>query len=296
MDGSGDAGIATITFFLMHFVPGGPWDSEKKLHPAVVENLNARYGLDDSLWTQYRRFLSNCLKGDLGVSFNTFQGREVTDIIRQGLPATAILGALAFGLAVGVGVPLGILAAVRRNTIVDYTAVVLATLLGSIPGFVLGVLLVTAFAVNLHLLPTGGWGSASHAVLPAIALAALPMAFVARVTRASVLEVLGEDYVRTAVAKGLSPRVVLSRHVLRNAAVPVLTVLGPELAALVVGSFIVEAVFSVPGIGRLFVQGVGNRDYGLIMGVVLFYALVISVVNLLVDVLYAVADPRIRYS
>ena len=288
-------GIATITFLMMHFVPGGPWDSEKTLAPQVVENLNARYGLDEPLWQQYARFLFNGIRGDLGVSY-TYQDRGVAEVIRQGLPASAILGTVAFLMSVGIGVPLGVAAAVKRNSVVDYVSVGFATVFASVPGFVLGILLVILFAVHWRVLPSGGWGSPSHVVLPAVALAALPAAFLARVTRASVLDVLSQDYVRTARAKGLSPTAVHYRHVLKNALIPVLTVTGPELAGLVTGSFIVETVFDVPGIGRLFVQGVFQRDYGLIMGVVLFYSFVIAVMNLLVDLLYSLVDPRIRYA
>ena len=287
--------IASITFVLMHFVPGGPWDREKKLPASVVETLNQRYGLDDPLWEQYWNFLTDAVRGDLGVSY-TFQDRPVTNIIREGIPKTAILGGIAFLIVVGVGVPLGVVTAIRRNSVTDYTSMVLTTLLASIPGFVLGIFLMILFSLQWHLLPTGGWGSPSHVVMPALALAALPTALIARVTRASVLEVLDQDYVRTARAKGLSSLVIHYRHVLKNASIPILTSLGPELAALITGSFIVESLFSIPGIGRLFVEGVFQRDYGLIMGMVLFYALVIAVVNLFVDLLYMLADPRIRYA
>ena len=287
-------GIASITFLLMHFVPGGPWDEEKKLPPQVVENLDRRYGLDDPLWKQYGSFLAGLLRGDLGLSY-TFQDREVTDIIRQGLPATATLGGIAFLIAVGVGVPLGIAAAIRRNSVFDYVSLSLATLLASVPGFVLGIFLVIILSVNWNLLPTGGWGSPSQVIMPAIALAALPAAFIARVTRASVLEVLSQDYIVLAWAKGLSFNAVHYRHVLKNALIPILTILGPELAILITGSFFIETLFSIPGVGRLFVQGVFQRDYGLIMGAVLFYALVIAVLNLIVDLLYAAVEPRIRY-
>ena len=287
--------IASITFALMHFVPGGPWDREKKLPASVVETLNQRYGLDDPLWEQYWNFLTDAVRGDLGVSY-TFQDRPVTNIIREGIPKTAILGGIAFLIVIGVGVPLGVVTAIRRNSVTDYTSMVLTTLLASIPGFVLGIFLMILFSLQWHLLPTGGWGSPSHVVMPALALAALPTALIARVTRASVLEVLDQDYVRTARAKGLSSLVIHYRHVLKNASIPILTSLGPELAALITGSFIVESLFSIPGIGRLFVEGVFQRDYGLIMGMVLFYALVIAVVNLFVDLLYMLADPRIRYA
>ena len=287
-------GIATITFFLMQFVPGGPWDSDKPLDPRVVENLNLRYGLDDPLWEQYGRFLADAIRGDLGVSY-TQQGRKVTDILWQGLPTTATLAAIAFLLAVAVGIPLGMAAAIRQDSMVDYLSVSFATIFASIPGFVLGIVLVVLFSLRWDPLPSGGWGSPSEVVLPAIALAALPAAFIARVTRASMLDVLQQEYVLTATAKGLSRHVVIHRHALRNALIPILTIMGPELAALVTGSFIIETVFSVPGIGRLFVLGVFQRDYGVVMGMVLFYAFVISVLNLAVDLLYPVVDPRVRY-
>lgn len=287
-------GIGTITFVLMHAVPGGPWDENKKLPPPVVANLNHRYDLDDSLWVQYGKFLGNAVQGDLGISY-TNQDRDVTEVIRQGLPATTVLAGLAFLISVGIGIPLGVAAATRRNSSVDFFSVALATLFASVPGFVLGIIMVMVFSVSWDLLPAGGWGSPSHVVLPALALALLPMAFIARITRSSVLEVLDEDYVRTARAKGMPPLAVHYRHVLRNALVPIITIIGAEAAALLTGSFIIETVFSVPGIGRLFVQGIAQRDYGLITGMVLFYATLMTVVNLITDLLYAAVDPRIRY-
>jgi len=288
-------GIGTITFFLMHAVPGGPWDETKNLPPPVVANLNHRYDLDDPLLIQYGKFIGNAARGDLGISY-TFQDRDVSQVIRQGLPATTILAGLAFLISVGAGIPLGMIAAARQNTAVDFVSIALATVFASVPGFILGILLIMIFSVAWDLLPSGGWGSPSHVVLPALALSLLPMTFIARVTRASVLEVLGEDYVRTAEAKGMPPLVVHYRHVLRNALVPVITIIGAEAGALLTGSFIIETVFSVPGIGRLFVQGIMQRDYGLITGLVIFYATVITVVNLITDLLYAAVDPRIRYS
>lgn len=288
-------GIASITFLLMHFVPGGPWDREKRLPPQTVEALNQRYGLNDPLWRQYLSFLSDAARGDLGASY-TYQNRHVTQIIYQGLPTTATLGSIAFLLAVVTGVPLGMTAAIRRNSFVDYVSVSFTTVFASIPGFALGITLVLVLSVRWHLLPTSGWGAPSQVVMPALALAVLPAASIARVTRASVLEILGQDYIRTALAKGLSSHVVYYRHVLKNAMVPILTILGPELAALITGSFIIESVFSIPGIGRLFVQGIFQRDYGLIMGMILFYAFIIAVANLVVDLLYVMVDPRIRYN
>ena len=286
-------GVAVITFILMHAVPGGPWDREKTLPPQIVENLNRRYGLDKPLWQQFTSYLANLAQGNLGPSY-IYQDRDVRGILWDGLPVTATLGTLAFLLSVGVGIPLGMFAAARRNSILDYVSVFLATVFASIPAFVLGILLVILFSVTWHVLPTSGWGSPQHMIMPVIALATLPAAYIVRVTRSSVLEVLRQDYIRTARAKGLAARMVHGRHVLKNALIPILSILGPELAYLITGSFIIEAFFSIPGIGRLFVQGVFQRDYGLIMGSVLFYTFVIALLNLVVDVLYAAVDPRVR--
>jgi oligopeptide transport system permease protein len=213
----------------------------------------------------------------------------------QGLPITATLGATAFILAILIGLPLGLTAALKQNSPVDYASVIFATIFASIPGFVLGIFLIIIFGVTLHWVPTGGWGTLKQLVLPAFALAALPAAYIARISRASLLDVVRQDYIRTARAKGLSEKVVLLRHTLRNALIPVVTIAGPEFAGLITGSFIIENLFSIPGIGRLFVQGVFQRDYGLIMGTVLLYAFAVAVINLAVDVLYASIDPRIRY-
>jgi len=286
--------VSFITFSLMHLIPGGPWDREKQLAPKVVQALNIKYGLDKPLYEQFGMYIWGLVRGDLGVSFS-YQDRPVTDIIMQGLPKTATLGITAFLLALIIGLSLGMAAALNQNSIIDYICVLFSTIFASIPGFVLAIILMIVFSVLLHWLPTGGWGSPAQIIMPAFALAALPAAYTARITRASTLEVMRLDYVRTARSKGLIERVVLLRHVLRNSLIPVVTVAGPELAGLITGSFIIENVFSIPGIGRLFVQGVFARDYGLIMGSVLFYAFVIAIVNLIVDILYGVIDPRIRY-
>ena len=286
--------VSFITFSLMHLVPGGPWDSEKKLAPQVIQNLNIKYGLDKPFFVQYFNYIWGVVRGDLGVSYS-YQDRGVTQIILTGLPITAILGVVAFILSILIGIPLGMAAALKQNSAIDYGSVLFSTIFASIPAFVLGILLMILFSIVLHWLPTQGWGGVRNIVMPALALAALPAAYIARVTRASVLEVSRQDYVRTARAKGLAERIVMSRHILRNALIPVLTITGPELAALITGSFIIENLFSIPGIGRLFVQGVFARDYGLIMGSILFYTFVIAVLNLLVDIAYAAVDPRIRY-
>ena len=286
-------GVATVTFMLMHAVPGGPWDTDKPLSPATVEALDRRYGLDQPVWRRYVDYLAGLVRGDLGISYQ-YQDRPVRDIIASGLRATATIGVLAFALAVVIGVPLGFASAVRRNSLVDYVSVFLATVLSGVPSFVLGIFLVIVFSLKLHWLPTSGWGTWQHVVMPSVALGALTAAFIARLTRASVLDALNQDYVRTAYAKGLGRFTVYRRHILRNALIPVVTVLGLELAALVTGSFIIENLFAVPGVGRFFVQGVFQRDYGLIMGAVLFYTFVVALANLAVDLLYAAIDPRVR--
>jgi oligopeptide transport system permease protein len=286
--------VALITFLLMHAVSGGPWDHNKPFDPVTVANLNHKYGLDQPLWRQFVTFIGNALHGDLGVSY-TNQSRPVSDLLRSGFLTTATLGLLSFVVAMCLGLTLGIIASLRRNSLLDRASSVIAASAASMPTFVLGVFLIVLFSVRLHWLPTGGWGSPEQAIMPVIALAALPMAYIARITRASMLEVLSEEYILTARSKGLREPVVLLRHAMRNTLIPILTVAGPIAVSLVTGSFIVESFFSIPGIGRLFVQGVFARDYGVIMGATLFYALLVAVANLVVDLLYAVVDPRIRY-
>jgi len=278
----------------MHIVPGGPWSREKALAPSVVEALNRKYGLDKPYLVQYGNFLLDALHGDLGVSFS-YQDRGVTQILMEGFPKTAVLGATAFLLALIIGIPFGMAAALKQNSIIDYFSVLFSTMFASIPNFILGILLIVIFSVTLHWVPTGGWGTPIQVIMPAFSLAALPAAYIARITRASMLDVVRQDYIRTARAKGLKNRIILIRHTLRNALIPVTTVAGPELAGLITGSFIIENLFSIPGIGRLFVNGVFARDYGLIMGSTLFYAFAIAIMNLVVDILYAFIDPRIRY-
>ncbi len=302
--------VSLITFSLMHAVEGGPWDQEKKLPPQVVQNLNRKYGLDKPVWplsfsaqippvhltadSQYTNFVWDALHGDLGISFQR-QDKPVTEILLTGFKVTAALGMLALVTAAAIGVSLGVLAALHRNELPDYASVLLASVGSAVPNFALAIFLIYIFAVTLHALPVIGWGSVEQAIMPTMTLAALPMAYVARVTRASMLDVLRQDYIRTARAKGLRNWTVLYRHSLRNALIPILTVVGPLTASLVTGSFIVEQVFAIPGIGRLFVQSVNARDYGMIMGTTLFYAVVVALANLAVDITYAFVDPRIRY-
>lgn len=287
--------ISLVTFTLMHSVPGGPWDKEKKLAPQVVENLNRKYGLDKEPWEQYLNFVLNALRGDLGVSFS-FQDRPVTSVIQEAFPTTASLAVAALCMALLIGIPLGIAAALRQNSWIDYLSLSVATLGASLPNFVMGIILIIVFSVFLHWLPTGGWGTPDKALMPALALSLHPAAVLARITRASMIEAIRQDYVRTARAKGLVEAMILSRHVIKNALIPVVTVIGPVAAALITGSFIIETVFAIPGIGRFYIQGIFARDYGLIMGMTLFYAVAIAFANLVVDILYAFIDPRIRYT
>jgi oligopeptide transport system permease protein len=299
--------VATITFFLMHAVPGGPFTQEKKLPEAIVASLNRRYNLDEPLWKQYLLYLWNLLHGDLGLSFRG--DHDVTMLIRNGFFVTAQLGILAFVVAAVFGIGLGVLSALNQNGPLDYLGVFVATVGAALPNFILATFLIIIFAVNLGWFDILGWGGPERVgdaldpsvwhikklVLPVVSLSFLPTAYIARVTRASMLEVLGQDYIRTAHAKGLAEHVVIIRHAIKNAMIPVLTLMGPIAAALVTGSFIVENIYSIPGVGRAFVEAVLNRDYGMIMGTTLFYAAIVAVANLVVDLLYAVVDPRVRY-
>ena len=287
--------VSVITFTLMHAVPGGPWDREKRLPASVQARLNNEYGLDQPLPVQYVSWAIGFVTGDLGPSYR-FQDRRVNDIVMSGLATTVQLGIMAFVLSVLVGIPLGITAALGHNKWPDYTSTGVAIIGIATPSFVLAILLIVVFAVQLGWFPTGGWKGPEYWVLPTIALAGFPIAVIARYTRASMLEVTRKDYIRTAYSKGLRDRAVVIRHMIRNALIPVVTVLGPILAYLVTGSFIIELMFSVPGIGRYYITSIGQRDYGVIMAMTVLYAFAVAFLNLVVDVLYAYIDPRIRYS
>jgi len=287
--------VATVTFFLMHAVQGGPFDTDKPMSNAQRANLEKRYGLDKPLVEQYGQYIKNLATGDLGISFSN--DRPVRDIIAERFPISLQLGICTFIFALVGGLTLGIVSSLNQNGLGDYVGVFIATSGAALPSFVLAPLLVIFFALRLHWFNTIGWDLWDYKtmVLPTVAFGFLPMSFVARITRASMLDVLRQDYIRTARAKGVREFVVVMRHAVKNAMIPVLTVLGPIFATLVVGSFIIERAFQIPGLGRAFVDSVLIRDYGVIMGVTIFYALVIAVMNLVVDLLYAVADPRIRY-
>lgn len=286
--------VSLVTFWLMHTVEGGPWDSGAKSSAADRARLDARYGLDEPVWRQYLTYMTNAVQGDLGVSL-TRTTQNVREIIWDGFKISAVLGGLSLVVALVIGLPLGVLSAVKKNGFWDYVAVFVSTLGTAVPSFVLGIYFILFFGVRLGWVPTQGWGSPREAILPVATLAMFPVAYIARITRASVLEVLHEDYVRTARAKGLAGSTVMLRHVMRNAQIPILTVLGPVAAAEITGSFIVESMFGIPGLGRQFITSISGRDYGVIMGTTLFYALLICLANLTVDVAYAFVDPRVRY-
>lgn len=290
--------IYTVVFFLMRAMPGGPWDdTDRPVPPAVLENLREKYKANDPLWKQYSDYLVGVVtRFDFGPSYRS-ASRTVNDIFADFVPVSLQLGAAAMLLALVIGVPLGILGAVRHNTWLDHAAMFIALAGLSIPNYVLAALLVLIFASALKLVPTSGWSGilSTQALIPALALALGPAARLARYTRASMLEVIRQDYIRTARAKGLNEPVTIARHALKNALIPVTTIAGVQLAFVLMGSFFVEVVYGVPGIGRYFVLSVTGRDYPVIMGTVLLMSLVVSVINLIVDISYAYLDPRIHY-
>lgn len=285
--------VTTITFLLVRIVPGGPFDAEKKLPPEIVANINAKYHLDKPVVEQYIFYISRLAHGDLGVSYK-YVNRTVNDILAHALPVSLKLGFLGLALAILIGIPLGTVAAIKRATIFDYGAIFLSTLGISVPGFVIGALLIFTFGIWLKLLPVALWESSRHMLLPALTLSFGPAAYLARLTRASVLEVMEKDWVRTARAKGLSLPATILKHVLRNALVPVATVLGPLTAIVITGSFVVEYIYAIPGMGRFFITAIGNRDYDLIIGTTLVFAFFLIVANTIVDIAYSVLDPRMR--
>lgn len=332
--------LSLITFGLMHSVPGGPFDREKTLPPETIKILNEKYKLDDPLWKQYLNYLYDVLIPrindkpatslidsyliniklwdktyfrwmNFGPSYRS-RSRTVNDIIREQLPVSFQLGIMALTMAVCIGMPLGVLAALKQNTIWDYLGMSVAIFGVSVPVIAMGPVLVWIFGVALKWLPPSGWGSKPpyllffiprdlgwdywrFTILPVVALGLSSSAIIARLTRASLLQVIREDYIRTARAKGLTERVVVSRHALRNALIPVVTVLGPMFAAIVTGTFVAEQIFGIPGLGKYFITSITNRDYPVIMGTTLLYGMLLLLSNLLVDISYAWLDPRIRY-
>jgi ABC-type dipeptide/oligopeptide/nickel transport system permease component len=290
--------MALVTFLVMHATPGSPLDpvaeGANPLSPDAQKNLAAAYGLDKPLWKQFGIFLVKAVQGDFGQSF-VYKTRTVREILVDTFPISLFLGSMALAIAVSCGITLGVLAAVYQNRSWDYVCVSVATLGVSIPNFVLAVFLIVLFSFVIPLFPTGGWGSPRDWVLPAITLALGPLGIIARFTRSSMVEVIRSDYVRTARAKGLAEQPVVLKHVLKNALIPVVTLLGPLFAAVGTGSFFVESIFRVPGMGRFFVLSMTGRDYPMIMAVVLIFGVFLALMNLLVDLTYGFIDPRIRY-
>jgi ABC-type dipeptide/oligopeptide/nickel transport system permease component len=290
--------MALITFLVMHATPGSPLDpvaeGANPLSPEAQKNLAEAYGLDKPLHQQFLIFVTKALQGDFGQSF-VYKTRTVSEILVETFPISLFLGSMALAVAVVGGVTLGILAAVYQNRSWDYLSVSVATIGVSVPNFVLAVFFIVLFSFVLPIFPTGGWNSPQDWVLPTITLALAPLGIIARFTRSSMIEVIRSDYIVTARAKGLSERPVILKHVLKNAFIPVVTLLGPMFAAVGTGSFFVESIFRIPGMGRFFVLSMTGRDYPMIMAVVLIYGAFLAVMNLVVDLLYGTLDPRIRY-
>lgn len=285
--------VITATFFLMRLMPGGPFDGEKPLPPEIKASLEAKYGLDKSLGEQYSMYLKDLLKGDLGPSMR-YKGREVQEIIGYSFPASAKLGGVAVVISLIFGILLGIIAALKYNKWPDSVCMVLATLGVTLPSFVIATLLMYVFGVKLSLVPITGLDNLKSYILPSIALAGYSIAFISRLTRSKLLEVLKSDYIRTAKAKGVNGRRIMFKHALRNTLIPIVTYVGPLIAGILTGSFVVEKIFAIPGLGREFVTTITNRDYTTILGVTIFYSTLLILCNLIVDIMYVIIDPRIK--
>ncbi|MBC8287385.1 MAG: ABC transporter permease [Nitrospinae bacterium] len=284
--------VATLTFFIMHWVPGGPFDTEKILPPEIKANVEAKYHLDKPVPLQYLLYMKQLFQGDLGPSYK-YLGRDVSDIIRDTFPVSFTLGLCAVLVVLGLGVPAGMISAYWQNSLLDRSVLFVAAMGISVPSFVLGAISVWIFSHHWHWLPPALWEGPRHMILPAFALGAGFAGYVARLTRTKVLDVLSSDYIRTARAKGLTEPVIMFKHVLINSIYPIVSVMGPLTAGLITGSFVIEFIFSIPGMGRFFITAVTNRDYPLIMGVTLVYAVLIVIANLVVDMIYGWLDPRV---
>lgn len=286
--------IATLTFILMHSIPGNPFTTQdRSTSEAVQENLNAHYHLDEPMIVQYGIWLKSLATFDFGPSIKQ-PTETVNDLLGRGFPISVELGMWTITIALISGITLGVLAALKHNGIIDYIAMTLAVLGISIPNFILATLLIQQLAVNLQLLPAATWSSPMHMIMPIIALATGPTAIIARLTRSSMLEVLTQDYIKTARAKGLSPAKIVIKHALRNALMPVVTILGTLVAAILTGTFVIERIFAIPGMGKYFVESINNRDYPVIMGTTVFYSAFLIFMLFLVDIVYSILDPRIK--
>lgn len=285
--------VITITFFLMHAIPGGPFTAEKSLPPYVLHSIEERYKLNDPLYKQYGDYLCNLVQGDLGPSFK-YPGRSVNDIIKDGFLVSFKLGIEAILIAIIIGIPAGILAGVKKDKWQDRTVNFFTTIGVAVPSFVVAALLIYVLSTKLHLLPAAMWNGWQYEIMPALALSGMPMSFIARLTRSSMLDILSQDYIKTARAKGLSWNKVLIKHALPNSLIPVVTYLGPMTASILTGSFVIETIFAIPGLCQYFVTSIYNRDYTVILGVTVFYSVIVIVLNMVVDLLYPLLDPRIK--
>ena len=285
--------IITATFFLMRMAPGNPFTSEKQLPPEIEANLNAFYGLDQPWYAQYWDYIVRIANWDFGPSFK-YKSQTVNDLINDGFPVSLALGAEAILIAVAIGVLLGVIASLNQNKWPDYSAMIVAVFGISMPSFILATLLQYFLAIKMQIFPVALWESPMHTILPALALAASPMSYIARLTRSSMLEVLANDYIKTAKSKGLSKGVITIRHAIRNAMLPVVSYMGPLSAGIITGSFVIEQIFGIPGLGSHFVTSITNRDYTVIMGITAFYSIILLVCILLVDIAYGLIDPRIK--
>ncbi|CCB89040.1 ABC transporter permease [Simkania negevensis] len=285
--------VASFTFFLMQAAPGDPFLQEQAIPEEIMKSMYKHYGLDQPWYVQYVRYLKGLVTWNLGPSFK-YEGRTVNDIIQEGFPVSFILGLEAIFISIFTGMLLGTLAAIRRGRWQDHLCMILAVVGISVPNFIMATFLQFIFSMKLDILPVARWGSFAHSILPALSLAALPTAFIARLTRANMVEVLEQDYVQTARSKGLSEMGVVFKHVLKNSLLPVITYIGPLTSAIITGSFIVERIFGIPGLGGWFVTSITNRDYTVIMGVTIFYSALLMISVFIVDILYKVIDPRIQ--
>lgn len=286
--------VATLAFVLMRLCPGGPFDQDRAVPAEITRQLSARYHLDDPVWKQYKDWLAAVIfHGDLGPTFK-YPNRTVNEIIALSLPVSMQLGALAMLFALALGVPLGIIGATRQNTAADTAAMATAMIGVSIPRFVIAPILILVFSLKLYILPVARWETWRHMILPVLCAGLPVLAYIARLTRGGMLEVIRSDFIRTARAKGLSERLVITRHALRGGLLPVVSFMGPAWSGLLVGSLVVEKIFNIPGMGRYFVEAVSNRDYNLIMGVTLVYGVIVMIFNTLVDIAYAFLDPRVE--
>lgn len=288
--------VITVCYLLLHLTPGGPFDGERKVSAAVLANLQAKYHLDLPLWQQYLYYIKSLLQGDLGASFR-YADWSVNDLVGKALPVSAAIGGGAIVISLFIGVALGIVAALRQNSIIDYLVMLLGNIGGAFPSFVLGPVLVMVFAIGLEWLPAGGWDDFAlrYMVLPMALLVFINISTIGRVMRGSMIEILGSNFIRTARAKGLPMRTIVLRHALKPALMPVVSVIGPLAISSITAAVVTETVFSLPGLGKLIVNGAANRDYTLVLGLVVLVTVITVVLNLLVDLAYALLDPKIRY-